>query len=107
MASKDNYYEDCVYSTSKKTLFALTDTLQLEAWELGLDGFAPELIRTMGEFSSILHRKVNLTTKKELLQSRGDLTCWYRYHLVVAGEDINSCSVTSCSALHILHVPEI
>ncbi|CAA0825461.1 F-box protein [Striga hermonthica] len=39
----------------------------------------------MGEFSSILEKK---TKKKEMLQSRDDLTCWQRYHLVVAREDL-------------------
>ncbi|GER57796.1 hypothetical protein STAS_35619 [Striga asiatica] len=83
--SGSSNYIDCVYSTSQQILFALTDSFQLEAWDLTIS--SPQLIRIMGEFSSILHRKENLT-KKELLQSRDDLTCWYSYHLVVAGEDL-------------------
>ncbi|CAA0827128.1 Unknown protein [Striga hermonthica] len=83
--SGNNYYIDCVYSTSQQILFALTDSYQLEAWDLTVA--SPQLIRIMGEFSSILHREEN-STKKELLQSRDDLTCWPHYHLVVAGDDL-------------------
>ncbi|CAA0827126.1 Unknown protein [Striga hermonthica] len=83
--SGNNYYIDCVYSTSQQILFALTDSYQLEAWDLTVA--SPQLTRIMGEFSSILRREVN-SKKKELLQSRDDLTCWHHYHLVVAGEDL-------------------
>ncbi|GER43686.1 hypothetical protein STAS_20555 [Striga asiatica] len=84
--SKDSYYLDCVYSTTQHTLFALTHNFQLEAWDL--TAASPKLIRIMGEFSSTLRRKENLTKKKKLLQSRDDLTCWHQYHLVIAGEDL-------------------
>ncbi|GER43944.1 hypothetical protein STAS_20816 [Striga asiatica] len=86
--SKDEYYLDCVYSTSKKTLFALTNTFQLEAWDL-TTAASPELIRIMGEFSNTLdHEEKMKKKKKELLQSRDDLSCWHEYHLVIAGEDL-------------------
>ncbi|GER57795.1 hypothetical protein STAS_35621 [Striga asiatica] len=85
-SKNSNYYIDCVYSTTQHTLFALTaDTYQLEAWDFTAS--PPELIRIMGEFRSILEKKENLT-KKELLQSKDDLTCWHCYYLVVAGEDL-------------------
>ncbi|GER36969.1 hypothetical protein STAS_13356 [Striga asiatica] len=85
--SKDNNYLDCVYSKSKKTLFALTNTFQLEAWDL--TAASPELIRIMGEFSNILDQEEKMKKKKKkLLRSRDDLTCWHEYHLVVAGEDL-------------------
>ncbi|GER28554.1 hypothetical protein STAS_04357 [Striga asiatica] len=79
---------DCVYSTSQQTLFALTSTFQLEAWDL--TAASPELIRIMGEFSNILNHEEKMMKKKnkKLLGSRDDLTCLHGYHLVVAGEDL-------------------
>ncbi|CAA0834919.1 Unknown protein [Striga hermonthica] len=71
----------------KKTLFALTNTFQLEAWDLTTTA-SPELIRIMGEFSNILDHEEKTKKKKELLQSRDDLSCWHEYHLVIAGEDL-------------------
>ncbi|CAA0825463.1 Unknown protein [Striga hermonthica] len=84
--SKDNYYRDCVYSTTQHTLFALTDNFQLEAWDL--TAASPKLIRIIGEFSNILNHEETMMKKKELIQSRDDLTCWHWYHLVIAGEDL-------------------
>ncbi|GER43690.1 hypothetical protein STAS_20563 [Striga asiatica] len=86
--SKDNNHLDCVYSTSKKTLFALTNTFQLEAWDL--TAASPELLRIMGEFRNILDHEEKMMKRRntKLLRSRDDLSCWHEYHLVIAGEDL-------------------
>ncbi|CAA0823257.1 Unknown protein [Striga hermonthica] len=87
--SGSGYYLDCVYSTSQQILFALTDSYQLEAWHLTVA--SPELIRTMGEYSSILERvekEKKQEKNKKLLLSRDDLTCWSQHYLVVAGDDL-------------------
>ncbi|KAL3629340.1 hypothetical protein CASFOL_026562 [Castilleja foliolosa] len=72
----DRAYEDCVYSTSRKLLYGLTNSSGLEIWDLK-DPSSPKLIKVDKGNSSYPSFEVFLWCM-----------CLYREFLVVAGEDL-------------------
>ncbi|KAL3629341.1 hypothetical protein CASFOL_026563 [Castilleja foliolosa] len=69
-------YEDCVYSTSRKLLYGLTNSSGLETWDLG-DPSSPKLIK-------VDKHTYNYSSFQMFLR----LMCLYSKFLVVAGEDL-------------------